>query len=294
MIGSSARRHGAARKEGRRRLRNMKSLFFPAVASALCLAFLCQRVAVASADVDAAKGARPSRRVRVQLFYETHCPYSQSFITKQLWPTYVRLSDRLSVRLVPYGMARKREAVGADGHKTTEISCQHGRNECLANMIQACAVTLFKGTYRLLAFVVCMESSTTPHRVAKSCSSRVGVNWAALDRCASSRSGPRLLLKMGHKTASHRPAVPYVPFVVVNGKQGDDVQSRAATDFFGLVCSMFAEPAVPPACVSEQQQSQEQPEVPTASTAMLELRGLGFEAAAPTAASTDEAAAKRT
>lgn len=271
----------------------MKSRFVPAVASALCLAFLCQQAAVTSADVEdaTAKGVRPSRRVRVQLFYETHCPYSQKFITKQLWPTYLRLSDRLIVRLVPYGMARRREAVGADGRKTTEITCQHGRHECVANMIQACAVALFKGTYQLLAFVACMESSTTPHRVVKSCSSRVGVNWSALERCASSRWGPRLLLKMGHKTASHRPAVPYVPFVVVNGRQDDDVQGKATSDFFGLVCSMLDEP-VPPACVLSGQTSQ-QPEVATVSTGMLEPRGMSVEVEAWTATSMNETATKR-
>ncbi|KAH6941528.1 hypothetical protein HPB50_019259 [Hyalomma asiaticum] len=254
-----------------------------ALAVVLCL--LCHLTA-ASADVDfAGGGSRPSHRVKVKLFYETHCPYSRNFITKQLWPTYLKLSERLSVRLVPYGMARKKEAVDADGRKRTEITCQHGHNECVANMIQACAVSLYRGTYQLLAYVACMESSPTPHRVAKPCSSRVGVSWSALEHCASSRAGPRLLLKMGRKTASHRPTVPYVPFVVVNGKQDNDTQQRAASDFFGLVCSMLAEP-VPRACVPGQSEVDR-----GASTGLVDLRGIGFTEAAfveATANRTDE------
>ncbi|KAL1469108.1 hypothetical protein MTO96_004835 [Rhipicephalus appendiculatus] len=261
---------------------NMASRWFVLVL-ALCL--LCQLAA--SADVYVAGGGgRPSNRVRVKLFYETLCPYSRKFITTQLWPAYLKLSDRLKVHLVPYGMALKKESVGADGRKRTEISCQHGHNECVANMIQACAVSLYRGTYQMLAYVVCMESSETPHKVAKSCSSRVGVSWSALQHCTSTRAGPRLLLKMGRKTASHRPTVPYVPFVVVNGKQDEDVQKRAVSDFFGLVCSMFAEP-VPRPCVPGQR-SQLSEVAATSSEGLLGPRGLKVTEAALTGTTANE------
>ncbi|XP_077499356.1 gamma-interferon-inducible lysosomal thiol reductase-like [Amblyomma americanum] len=215
-----------------------------------CLALVCSFVLSAGTPTASSSGGRPPNRVKVQLFYETHCPYSQKFITHQLWPTYLRLNGLLNVRLIPFGMAKRKETVGKGGRMVTEITCQHGRRECVGNMIQACAVSLFKGTYKLLAFVVCMESSATPHKAARACASRVGVDWAALRRCTSSKTGPRLLLKMGRKTASHQPAIRHVPYVVVNGKQGQDIENRARTDLYGLVCSMFAEP-VPAACLSK-------------------------------------------
>ncbi|KAL3172932.1 hypothetical protein MRX96_012676 [Rhipicephalus microplus] len=245
--------------------------------SAIVFCFLCQLTAVASTDFDDGRG-QPSNRVEVRLFYETHCPYSRQFITSQLWPVYLKLSDRLDVDLVPYGMALKREFVDADGRRRTEISCQHGRNECVANMIQACAVSLYSDTYQLLAYVVCMESSENPHRVAKSCSSRVGISWSALEHCMTTRTGHRLLLMMGHKTASHRPAVPYVPFVVVNGRHGEEVQRRAVSDFLGVVCFMFAEP-VPPACLSRQR-SQRSEVKGAPSAGLLDMQGLNATDAA--------------
>lgn len=44
-------------------------------------------------------------QIKVTVLYEALCPYSQQFITKQLFPTYKKLSKYLDVELVPYGLA---------------------------------------------------------------------------------------------------------------------------------------------------------------------------------------------
>ncbi|KAH9366276.1 hypothetical protein HPB48_008304 [Haemaphysalis longicornis] len=212
--------------------------------------FLTACLAVGSPSGTSRTPSGRTNQVRVKLFYETLCPYSQKFITKQLWPTYLRLSAYMRVTLVPYGMATLSETIAADGQRVSQIRCQHGHHECVANMVQACAASLYKRTYRLLAYVACMESSPTPHRVGKTCASRVGLSWSELTRCVTSKKGPRLLLKMGRKTSTHKPPIRGVPYVVVNGKQDESVQDRAAENLFALVCSMFAEP-VPVACATE-------------------------------------------
>lgn len=43
--------------------------------------------------------------VKVTAYYETHCPDSRMFITRQLAPTFKSIGSIMSVDLVPYGKA---------------------------------------------------------------------------------------------------------------------------------------------------------------------------------------------
>lgn len=55
-----------------------------------------------------AVAARADDRVKVSVYYETLCPDSIAFITKQLWPTYQKMKDIMIVDLVVYGNANVR------------------------------------------------------------------------------------------------------------------------------------------------------------------------------------------
>lgn len=41
----------------------------------------------------------------MQVYYESLCPYSIAFITKQLYPVYVELKDSIELELIPWGHA---------------------------------------------------------------------------------------------------------------------------------------------------------------------------------------------
>ncbi|KAH9373229.1 hypothetical protein HPB48_004974 [Haemaphysalis longicornis] len=49
------------------------------------------------------------KTARIQLYYESLCPYSIAFITEQLWPTFVRVGYLMDVQLVPFGNAFKEQ-----------------------------------------------------------------------------------------------------------------------------------------------------------------------------------------
>ncbi|XP_075526949.1 gamma-interferon-inducible lysosomal thiol reductase-like [Dermacentor variabilis] len=49
------------------------------------------------------------KTARIQVYYESLCPYSIAFITEQLWPTYVRVGYLMDVQLVPFGNAFKEQ-----------------------------------------------------------------------------------------------------------------------------------------------------------------------------------------
>ena len=44
-------------------------------------------------------------KVTIGVYYESLCPDSRNFITKQLYPTYQKLGQNLDVEFKPYGKA---------------------------------------------------------------------------------------------------------------------------------------------------------------------------------------------
>nr|CAD7459196.1 unnamed protein product [Timema tahoe] len=99
-------------------------------------------------------------QVNVTLFYESLCPYSIRFITQQLYPTWTELtSEYLAVDFVPYGNAQ--QTLSADGQWS--FTCQHGPNECVGNIVQACALrTLRDQPDQQMEFINCVMDSEDP------------------------------------------------------------------------------------------------------------------------------------
>jgi len=79
-----------------------------------------------------------SAPVLVELFYESFCPGCRAFITTMLYPAFDKLKDTgiMEVRLWPYGNAH--ESQKPDG--SWQFKCQHGKDECLGNLLEVCAM----------------------------------------------------------------------------------------------------------------------------------------------------------
>jgi interferon gamma-inducible protein 30 len=95
-------------------------------------------------------------KVYIELYYESLCPYCQQFIegslktafsTKDIW----QIAD---FRAWPYGNAR----TVANG-SSWSFTCQHGPNECVGNLIEACAINMYDWYTQALPFIICIEAS---------------------------------------------------------------------------------------------------------------------------------------
>lgn len=199
----------------------------------LTLFFLSQGHAIPGES----KVVSTSTVVKVRLFYESYCPFSQRFITDQLWPTYEKLGKLVEIRLVPFGLATMKKITRKDAKKVIEIKCHHGNKECLANMIQTCAIAMTSARYRSLEYVNCMSVSKSPLDVAQACAGAIGLNWKIIDRCVKSKLGSLLFYKMGQKTWALVPHIHYVPYIEVDGRHNKLFQEEAMSNLFGLVCS---------------------------------------------------------
>merc|ERR1739838_232907 len=79
-----------------------------------------------------ASNAKPNLGV----YYESLCPYSRQFIREEVWPAYQVLAEYFDVEFVAYGNARTTGSMESG----FSIECQHGEQECVGNVVQACTV----------------------------------------------------------------------------------------------------------------------------------------------------------
>lgn len=192
---------------------------------------------------------RPFRRpawavtpVNVTLFYEGLCPACHHFILQQLWPTYGKLEDYVTVDLLPFGNAHMNVVNG-----TVTFTCQHGEEECYVNEVQTCAVKYVHPTRKLLDLVACMFQSDDPTKSGEPCAQKVDTDWPVLDKCSRGPEGTRLLWEMGNRTRGHQPTIDYVPWIEINGVHDEATSKRARKDLFGLLCELLG-PQKPYVC----------------------------------------------
>ncbi|XP_029308981.1 gamma-interferon-inducible lysosomal thiol reductase [Cottoperca gobio] len=191
------------------------------------------------------KSHQAADQVEVGLYYESLCPGCRLFLTEMLLPTWVLLNDIMSITVVPYGNAQEKTVGGK-----YVFDCQHGDQECLGNMIEAC---LLNKTDAAIQIIYCMESSTDVIEAAKSCAELYfpELNWDSIMSCVKGDVGNQLMHQNALKTQALNPPHKYVPWITINGEHTEDLQNKAMTSLFSLVCSMYKGPKHP-ACGGSQ------------------------------------------
>ncbi|XP_054930594.1 gamma-interferon-inducible lysosomal thiol reductase-like [Dermacentor andersoni] len=186
--------------------------------------------------------ARTASPINATLFYEGLCPACHRFILQQLWPTYGKLEDYITLDLLPFGNAHMKVDNG-----TVTFTCQHGVKECYVNEVQTCAVKYVHPTRKLLDFVACMFLRDDPTQAGEPCARKVGTDWPVLARCSRGPEGTELMYEMGNRTRGHQPSIDYVPWLELNGVHNETMAKRASKDLFGLLCELLG-PEKPYVC----------------------------------------------
>lgn len=172
--------------------------------------------------------------VKVELYYESLCPGCRSFIASMLYPTSVLLGDIMDVSLVPYGNAQEKY----DGEKYI-FTCQHGQEECMGNMIEACVLNLTHSDALLTIF--CMESSEEPIKAAQSCVELFSpaLSWKEVMECVDGKTGNQIMHQNALKTQALKPPHTYVPWITINGVHTEELQDKAFSALLPLVCGLY-------------------------------------------------------
>ncbi|XP_047510340.1 gamma-interferon-inducible lysosomal thiol reductase-like isoform X1 [Pieris napi] len=179
------------------------------------------------------------QKVKIQLFYECHCPGCREFETTEFNETVVKMNEYLDIQTYPYGNAKTEEHDGK-----VEFKCQHGPTECYGNKLHACALDIIKNHTAALQFNICMMESSQEKEgsddiAADKCGAQMGIDSTPIKSCANGAKGIELLQYYG--VESNKINYDYVPFVLINGEeyQGENLVKA--------VCKYFSEP--PPPCV---------------------------------------------
>lgn len=169
--------------------------------------------------------------VNVSLYYESLCPGCRQFLVTQLMPTFIMLQDIMNIELVPYGNAQEKP--------DQTFVCQHGEDECLGNMIETCLLHTFGLDAAPIIF--CMESAVDVLKAAQPCLGiyRPELTWDKLMECVKGDQGKKLMHENAVKTNALKPPHEYVPWITINGEHTEELQNKAMSSLFSLVCSLY-------------------------------------------------------
>ncbi|KAM8939003.1 gamma-interferon-inducible lysosomal thiol reductase [Pelodytes ibericus] len=182
--------------------------------------------------------------VQIELYYESLCGGCRNFIVTQFFPTWLMLNDIINVTLVPYGNAQEKNDSGK-----WVFECQHGPEECNGNMIEACLMYYLQNVDNYFPVIFCMESSSNITTALDACVQiyEPDLSTKKVLDCAKGDLGNKLMHQNALQTNGLNPPHSFVPWIVFNGKHTDDLQNRAQSALFNLVCETYTGPK-PDAC----------------------------------------------
>ncbi|KFW74242.1 Gamma-interferon-inducible lysosomal thiol reductase, partial [Manacus vitellinus] len=153
--------------------------------------------------------------VELSLYYESLCPACREFLVLKLFPTWLLLpSEMLNITLVPHGNAQERNVSGK-----WDFQCQHGPEECLGNMIEACLMHEAKNFSTYFPIIFCLESGSSVTKNLEAC---LQIYAPELDRgriaaCVQGDTGMALMHQNAQLTEALDPPHQFVPWIVING-----------------------------------------------------------------------------
>ncbi|KAK9290175.1 hypothetical protein L1049_008341 [Liquidambar formosana] len=196
-----------------------------------------------SAEDPVVSSASASQKVDLSLYYETLCPYCANFVVNHLVKLFqTQIISIVNLRLVPWG--------NANLYSNGSIVCQHGKDECLLNTVDACAIDVWPDVNTHFRLIYCIERLADDGKLNewKSCFQKSGLPLKPVEDCYNGGRGIQLDRQYGEETARLNPPHEYVPWVVVNNKPLLDDYER----YLSYVCKAYKGSALPNACKSLQ------------------------------------------
>jgi interferon gamma-inducible protein 30 len=158
----------------------------------------------------------------------------------------------------PYGNAN--EVKNADG--TYTYSCQHGVNECIGNMYEACAMEHYPAYDPVTNipqwwnFFYCMEKSGTPYQTstASNCAASGGLDWNVITTCStttnpaqgSTTDGNPYMHQIALATNNLVPPHQWTPWVTINGVALN--QAQLDMSLLSILCTNYWPSGKPSCC----------------------------------------------
>jgi interferon gamma-inducible protein 30 len=151
---------------------------------------------------------------KIDVLYESLCPFCQDLI-KNSFKKFVEFQDHDQLAIlnfVPFGNAYDH---WDESKQQWVTECQHGPQECVGNLIEACAKKKLERE-AFYKFILCFENkfkgNNDGYEISKECSPDQGDD---INTCALGKEGNELL----HEASLATPdSIEYTPWLLINGK----------------------------------------------------------------------------
>ena len=188
--------------------------------------------------------AQEAKPVNITLYFESLCGGCQWFIKHQLYPAFQSIGSIMNINLVPYGNADEKLKDGK-----WVFTCQHGKEECIGNLIETCAIHFYPNVTDFFPFIHCIETSgKIPRKSAPSCAQKFDLDYPKIESCASGDLGNKLEHEMALKTDALVPDHTYVPWITLEGVHTEKIQNEAEDNLVRLICKTYKGSEKPEAC----------------------------------------------
>ncbi|XP_037030721.1 GILT-like protein 2 [Bradysia coprophila] len=171
-------------------------------------------------------------KLEVQVYYETLCYDSMTFIFRQLYPSWDNRKEYMDLKLIPYG-----KAIHNLNTTTGEwiIECQHGSAECKLNRVHACILDSLQFD---LAFRLITCGMRSFRATLEECAPRMRVNLEQIySECANVTKGTELLVNYGDQTK--KISLSFVPSVGIDKIYDYDEQPDILQNFDLIFCQKY-------------------------------------------------------
>ncbi|KAF5281199.1 hypothetical protein FQA39_LY17839 [Lamprigera yunnana] len=170
--------------------------------------------------------------LKISIYYESLCPDSIRFITKQLYPSYAKIDSSVELDFVPYGKATQHIVNGQWVFK-----CQHHKRECQGNKYQVCGLSQNVSQQQKIDFVNCVMESFNPvnESTIVNCACKFELSSDDILECGRSQQGDELLAKNGDQTHAVKPKITFIPTIVFNNIYDDYIHKSAFNSFLSTV-----------------------------------------------------------
>ncbi|XP_047531225.1 GILT-like protein F37H8.5 [Vanessa atalanta] len=173
--------------------------------------------------------------IHVRIGTTAACSDAARFIQSQVLQTYELYKEYLEIEFVPWGRTR-RDAQG-------NLNCQFGENDCWANRVQRCVLSLLAGNTDVqVKYMLCEFSPPFPALRQRSllCAQSVGLSVIEVDYCMTTTGnaleGPAELAS----TAAVE-AIRFIPFIVFNNNINVNQHVQAYRNLRSTICFALAD-----------------------------------------------------
>jgi len=152
----------------------------------LCLIFLLVLMSALTLYwiyVTPLRAVAPKDKVKLEAHIMSKCPDAQVCLRNLVVPAMEEIHDLVDFKL---------SFIGTANPDNDDVECKHGPDECLGNMIELCAASLYPDPKVYLGFTMCLteDLKNIPQRdLVEGCALEHGVDFGDLNHCVSRDDG---------------------------------------------------------------------------------------------------------